>query len=91
MSEERHGAHVDREDVDGLFNARTDPGSSAFGTLGTEARSDLNWFSLLGYRVQARAEGSSRYQWCVRRSARTVFVALHSIDSAKPFGKVCSR
>ena len=85
------GGALDREDVDGLFNARTDPGSGAFGTLGTQAGSDLNWFSLLRYRVQARAEGSSRYQWCVRQSARTVFVALRSIDSAKPFGKVCSR
>ncbi len=47
VSEERRGAHVDREDADGLLNARTDPGSGAFGTLGTEAGSDLNWFSLL--------------------------------------------
>jgi hypothetical protein len=76
VSEERHGAHVDREDVDGLFNARTGPGSGAFGTLGTEAGSDLNWFSLLRYRVRALAEGSSRHQWCVRRSTRTVFVAV---------------
>jgi len=30
VSEERRGAHVDREDADGLLNARTDPAAEAF-------------------------------------------------------------
>jgi MFS family permease len=77
VSEERRGAHVDREDADGLLNARTDPGSGAFGTLGTEAGSDLNWFSLLRHRVQARAQGSSRYQWWVLWSLLAGLFALN--------------
>ena len=77
VSEQRRGAHVDREDADGLLNARTDPGSGAFGTLGTEAGSDLNWFSLLRHRAQARAEGSSRYQWWVLWSLLAGLFALN--------------
>ncbi|HTT58600.1 MAG TPA: MFS transporter [Acidimicrobiales bacterium] len=65
MSDERPAAHVDRQDPDGLLNARSDPASAAFGTLGSEAGSDLNWFSLLRQRVQDRAVSSSRYQWWV--------------------------
>ena len=75
MSEERHGAHVDREDVDGLFNAHR----SRLGRLGhpgTEAGSDLNWFSLLRYRVQARRRifalpvvRASERSDCFRRSS----------------------
>ena len=77
MSEERRGAHVDREDADGLLNARTDPAAEAFGTLGTEAGSDLNWFALLRHRAQARAEGSSRYQWWVLWSLLAGLFALN--------------
>jgi len=77
VSDRRRGAHVDREDADGLLNARTDPGSGAFGTLGTEAGSDLNWFSLLRHRAQARAEGSSRYQWWVLWSLLAGLFALN--------------
>lgn len=77
MSEERPRAHLDREDPDGLLNARSDPASAAFGTLGSEAGSDLNWFLLLRARVQARAEGSSRYQWWVLWSLLAGLFALN--------------
>ncbi len=77
MNEERPRAHLDREDPDGLLNARSDPASIAFGTLGSEAGSDLNWFSLLRARVQARAEGSSRYQWWVLWSLLAGLFALN--------------
>ncbi len=63
MSDE--SKQVDREDPDGLLNPRTDPASAAFGTLGSEASSDLNWFFLVRQRVQSRATESSRYPWWV--------------------------
>ena len=53
------------------------PGAEAFGTLGTEAGSDLNWFSMLRHRAQARAEGSSRYQWWVLWSLLAGLFALN--------------
>jgi MFS family permease len=65
VSDERPTAHVDREDPEGLLNPRTDPASAAFGTLGSEAGSDLNWLALLRQRVQDRAATSPRYQWWV--------------------------
>ena len=74
---ERRVTHVDREDADGLLNARSDPASGAFGTLGSEAGSDLNWFLLLRHRAQARAEGSSRYQWWVLWSLLAGLFALN--------------
>jgi multidrug resistance protein len=77
VTDERQGAHVDREDPDSLLNARTDPAASAFGTMGSEAGSDLNWFLLLRHRVQARAEGSSRYQWWVLWSLLAGLFALN--------------
>ncbi len=77
MSDPRPPAHLDREDPEGLLNARTDPGSAAFGTMGTEAGSDLNWIMLLRARVQARAEGSSRYQWWVLWSLLAGLFALN--------------
>ena len=77
MTEEPTRAHLDREDPDELLNARSDPAASAFGTLGTEAGSDLNWFSLLRHRVQSRAEGSSRYQWWVLWSLLAGLFALN--------------
>ncbi len=77
MTEVPTGPHLDREDPDGLLNARSDPGAVAFGTLGNEAGSDLNWFSLLRHRVQARAESSSRYQWWVLWSLLAGLFALN--------------
>lgn len=77
MSEERLTAHLNRENADGLLNARTNPGAEAFGTLGNEAGSDLNWFSMLRHRAQARAEGSSRYQWWVLWSLLAGLFALN--------------
>jgi len=74
---ERRRTHVDREDPEGLLNARTDPASAAFGTMGTEAGSDLNWIMLLRARVQARTEGSSRYQWWVLWSLLAGLFALN--------------
>lgn len=65
MSDPRPPAHLDRDDPEGLLNARSDPAGAAFGTLGSEAGSDLNWVMLLRQRVQDRAQGSSRYQWWV--------------------------
>jgi len=77
VSDERPTAHLDREDPDGLLNARSDPASAAFGTLGSEAGSDLNWFMLLRERVQDRAAHSSRYQWWVLWSLLTGLFALN--------------
>ncbi len=77
MSDERPLAHLDRDDPDGLLNARTDPASAAFGTLGSEAGSDLNWLLLLRQRVQARASASSRYQWWVLWSLLAGLFALN--------------
>jgi MFS family permease len=45
--------------------------------LGTEAGSDLNWMLLLRRRVQARAEGSSRYEWWVLCSLLAGLFALN--------------
>jgi hypothetical protein len=47
VSTSHPGSHVERDDPEGLLNPRTDPASAAFGTLGSEAGSDLNWFFLL--------------------------------------------
>ncbi len=77
MTDERPTTHVAREDADGLLNARSDPAAGAFGTLGSEAGSDLNWLLLLRHRVQARAEGSSRYQWWVLWSLLAGLFALN--------------
>jgi MFS family permease len=77
VSDERPAAHLDREDPDGLLNARSDPASAAFGTLGSEAGSDLNWFLLLRERVQDRAAQSSRYQWWVLWSLLAGLFALN--------------
>ena len=77
MSDERPQARLDREDPDGLLNARSDPASAAFGTLGSEAGSDLNWFLLLRERVQDRAAASSRYPWWVLWSLLAGLFALN--------------
>ncbi len=65
MSDEDVRAHVARDDPAGLLDPRTDPGAAAFGTLGTEAGSDLNWLALVRQRVERRATGSKRYPWWV--------------------------
>ena len=77
MSDEGAPTHLDREDPDGLLNARSDPASAAFGTLGSEAGSDLNWFLLLRQRVQTKAESSSRYPWWVLWSLLAGLFALN--------------
>jgi MFS family permease len=77
VSDPRPPAHLDRENPDDLLNARADPASAAFGTLGSEAGSDLNWFWLLRRRVQARAEGSPRYEWWVLWSLLAGLFALN--------------
>lgn len=75
MSDEE--AHVDRDDPEGLLNPRLDPASAAFGTLGNEASSDLNWILLLRQRVQHRAARSSRFQWWVLWSLLAGLLALN--------------
>jgi multidrug resistance protein len=77
VSDEGPLAHLDRDDADGLLNARSDPASAAFGTLGSEAGSDLNWLLLLRQRVQARAASSSRYPWWVLWSLLAGLFALN--------------
>lgn len=77
MSDPEAPAHLDRENPDGLLDARTDPAGAAFGTSGSEAGSDLNWMLLLRQRVQARAEGSSRYPWWVLWSLLAGLLALN--------------
>jgi MFS family permease len=69
--------HLNREDADGLLDAVTDPAGAAFGTMGTEAGSDLNWIQLLRHRVQQRAESSSRYRWWVLWSLLAGLFALN--------------
>ena len=66
-----------REDPDALLDARSDPAGAAFGTMGSEASSDLNWIYLLRHRVQRRALGSSRYEWWVLWSLLAGLLALN--------------
>ena len=77
MSDRHPGAHVDRDDPEGLLNARTDPAGAAFGTMGSEVGSDLNWFFLLRQRVQDRAAGSTNYSWWVLWSLLAGLFALN--------------
>ncbi|MHB2027199.1 MAG: MFS transporter [Acidimicrobiales bacterium] len=77
MSDERPAAHLHREDPEGLLNARSDPGAAAFGTLGGEAGSDLNWLLLLRERVQERTASSARYPWWVLWSLLAGLFALN--------------
>ncbi len=77
MNPERPAAHLERDDPDGLLSAVSDPAGAAFGTLGSEAGSDLNWFSLLRQRVQLRAAASSRYSWWVLWSLLAGLFALN--------------
>jgi len=75
MSESEN--HLDRENADALLDAYSDPAGAAFGTMGTEAGSDLNWMQLLRHRVQKRAEASSKYQWWVLWSLLAGLFALN--------------
>ena len=77
VSDQPASVHVARDDPDGLLNPRTDPAGAAFGTLGSEAGSDLNWFFLLRQRVQDRASTSSRYPWWVLWSLLAGLFALN--------------
>ncbi len=70
-------AHARLDDPDELLDARTDPGASAFGTSGTEAGSDLNWFALLTSRVQRRAVVSGRHRWWVLGALLAGLLALN--------------
>lgn len=69
--------HLNREDPNGLLDARTDPASAAFGTLGAEAGSDLNWLALVRQRVQDHAARSPRYPWWVLWSLLAGLFALN--------------
>jgi MFS family permease len=66
-----------RDDPDALLDPVEDPGAAALGALGTEAGSDLNWWSLLRGRVQARAVASPRYAWWVLWSLLAGLFALN--------------
>jgi len=65
------------DDPDELLDARADPAASIFGTSGSEASSDLNWFRLVTYRVQQRAEASGRRQWFVLWALLAGLLALN--------------
>jgi MFS family permease len=69
--------HVQRDDVDALLDDRSDPAGAAFGTLGSEASSDLNWIKMLRHRVQKRATGSARYPWWVLWSLLAGLLSLN--------------
>lgn len=66
-----------REDPDALLSPFTDPGAAAFGALGGEAGSDLNWFKLVRSRVQTRAAESSNYRWWVLWALLAGLLALN--------------
>ena len=66
-----------REDPDSLLSPTSDPGGGAFGTLGAEAGSDLNWFKMVRHRVQSRAATSSKYPWWVLWSLLAGLLALN--------------
>jgi MFS family permease len=70
-------ARAQRDDVEALFDERSDPAGAAFATLGVEATSELNWIQLLRHRVRRRAMGSSRYQWWVLWSLLAGLLALN--------------
>ena len=77
MSDRGGSPHAKRDDPNALLDARSDPAGSAFGTVGTEASSDLNWFLLLRHRVRRRALGSSRYEWWVLWSLLAGLLSLN--------------
>ncbi len=77
MSEPASPPHAQRDDPESLLDARSDPAGIAFGSLGTEASSELNWLAMLRHRVQRRAMASSRYQWWVLWSLLAGLLALN--------------
>lgn len=66
-----------RDDPDALLDPARDPGAAALGVLGTEAATDLNWWSLLRRRAQARAGASPRHAWWVLWSLLAGLFALN--------------
>ena len=67
----------DREDPRDLLDASNDPGAVAFAASGTEAGTDLSWFSMLRHRVETKAVGSSRYPWWVLTALLSGLLALN--------------
>ena len=66
-----------REDPEALLNPRSDPGGGAFGALGAEAGSDLNWLKMIRHRMQTKVAVSSKYQWWVLWSLLAGLLALN--------------
>jgi MFS family permease len=65
------------DDPNDLLDARSDPAAWEFGTDGSEAGSDLNWFALLTTRVQRRAVASGRHRWWVLSALLAGLLALN--------------
>jgi MFS family permease len=66
-----------RDDPESLLDARSDPAGAAFGTMGSEVGSELNWILMIRHRVQRRAVGSPRYQWWVLWSLLAGLLSLN--------------
>jgi len=77
VNDEGLAPHADRDDVSALFDASVDPGGAAFGTMGSEASSDLNWWQMIHSRVQTRAGSSPRHQWWILGSLLAGLLALN--------------
>ena len=69
--------HARLDDPDELLDASADPAAWEFGTSGSEAASDLNWFALVTTRVQERAVASGRYRWWVLSALLAGLLALN--------------
>lgn len=77
MSDRDNSPRAKRDDPDSLLDARSDPAGAAFGTMGSEVGSDLNWLAMVRHRVQKRAVGSPRYQWWVLWSLLAGLLSLN--------------
>ena len=66
-----------RDDPDELLVAANDPGGFEFGSTGSEAAADLNWFAMLRSRAQERATSSDRYPWWVLSALLAGLLALN--------------
>ncbi|MEI8050531.1 MAG: MFS transporter [Actinomycetes bacterium] len=66
-----------RENPAELLDATNDPGGFEFGSTGSEASSDLNWFSMLRSRAQEKATTSDRYPWWVLSALLAGLLALN--------------
>lgn len=66
-----------RRDDPEVLEPGADPGGVAFGALGVEAGSDLNWLALITARVRARAVGSARHRWWLLWSLLAGLFALN--------------